>query len=262
MNTHLQLNDSDLNYYDEKNQLIEFVDDEPVAKSFEDGGKLVDALFEQTDDANRYANTPENLNVLIRVARKLNRHNPRPDALTQSRLLEAYKTANAAGGECGDCGTLEKLPPPVEEAPRARNKAGRFENPLVVEYHRMLEDPSIAASAITERMRTDAAFRAAVESESSRQQPSSAQADVDPEELARLRTFAAAYRREPSLRFLSGYVTIGGQQYTRQEARRNRRSGGQTQTSVKKTSKENHHAINTRSGGRNARCERCSNYEI
>jgi len=221
MPTHLQFNGKEVNYFDEENQPVDFVDDEPIARSFKDGQKLVSALFEQTDYASRYANSDENLNVLIRVARKLNRHDSRPDALTVSRLIAAYKTADAAGGECGDCGVLEKLPPPVQAQPRPRDASGKFVNPVLAEYYRLLEDRSVAASQINRHMIQkfgENVFRAALEAEAaSQRQQVTSEPEVSAEELARLRKFADAYRREPSIRFLSGYATIGDQQYTRQQ---------------------------------------------
>jgi hypothetical protein len=213
MSTRLYLQEDQPIYGDEEGP-IEFVGDEVVAKSYEQGRALVDALFSETTYAERYANTPENLDTLIRVCQKLNQHD-RPECVTRSRFIAAYKTADAAGGECGDCGRLEKLPAPVATTPRARNNAGRFQNPYLQELDAMLSNPNLPASAITERMRVDAKFREAVES--SGRSASASRETASPETTSRVRSFAAAYRAAPSLRFVTGYVAVGDKQYTRVE---------------------------------------------
>ena len=219
MNTHLQSSGSDLNYFDDEGRLVEFIDDEPIARTYEDGKKLIEQFLAQTDFLSRYENSNANIDVLTRVCKKLNKHNPRPDGLTLKRFVQAYETIDFAGGEGGESGRLEKLPPPVQEAPRARNNAGRFVNPVLAAYYALLDDPSVPASEVHKRMIGQFgadAFRAALESEAKPQQVAS-ESDVSEEEVIRLRNFAAAYRREPSLRFLGGFVTVGGQQFTRQQ---------------------------------------------
>jgi hypothetical protein len=211
--THLRLNGSELGYYDDENQPIDYVGDEPVASSFQDGQKLVQALFDQTDFLSRYKNTDENIDVLIRVSRRLNRHNQRPDALTLKRFIEAFHTADQAGGECGDCGTLEKLPAPTPQASRLRDEDGRFLNPHVAAYLEMLNTPSVPALEIMRKMRNPE-FAAAVEAW---RNPKPVARDVDPDELKEARRFVSAFRQAPSIRFVEGYTKLGEYELTRAE---------------------------------------------
>jgi hypothetical protein len=208
----LRFHNGEPNFYE--GNVVKYINNEPVATSYEEGQALVASLFDETDFAAKYANTPENIDTLIRVARHLNRHASSPAALTRGRLIEAYHTIDNAGGQGGSCGNLERLPPPTPQAPPARNAAGQFENPLVAEYHRMLDDPTTPASDITKRLRNDSAFREAVE-ESRR--PKLVKPEVDPAEFAELRKFAKDYRQAPAIRFISGFVTIGDREYTKPE---------------------------------------------
>lgn len=189
---------------------------DPIVFTEADAEALRNEFYDQTDFAEKYAWTPENLAVLTRVSAKLNRFNPMPNAITRSRIVAAYLVANAAGGACGDCGTLEKVAeePEPTTAPLARDEGGRFKNQLVAEYEAMVNDPNVHHSVITERLRTDRPFREAVEASRLPKPQRPTEEHVVEEEIGTSREFADAFRRAPAPKFLNGRVTIGLQEYT------------------------------------------------
>lgn len=204
--------------FDEQGKQLTIAGD-PIVFTEADAEALRDSFYEETDFAEKYAWTPANLAVLTRVAARLNRHNPLPTAITKGRIAAAYRIADAAGGACGECGTLERLreEPEATPAPVARDEAGRFQSQLLAEYNAMLNDPNVPASAITERMRVDRPFREAVEASRppKPKRPTSEQLIEDG--IGTSREFADAFRRTPSPKFLNGRVTIGLEDYTPQQ---------------------------------------------
>jgi hypothetical protein len=62
----------------------------------------------------------------------------------------------------------------------------------------------------------DRLFREAIEAEGKTATASPTE-DLNENDLAEAREFAAAYRREASLRFLNGRVKVGSHEYTRPE---------------------------------------------
>lgn len=208
----LRFHNGEPNFYE--GNVVKYINNEPVATSYEEGQVLVASLFDETDFCAKYQNSPENLDVLIRVAKHLNRHTASPNALTRGRLIEAYRVIDQAGGQGGLSGNLERLPAPTPQAPRPRDEDGRFLNPLVSSYLEMLNNPAIPASDITRRMRNDPEFAAAVEAW---RRPKLVKPEVDPDELKEVRRFVSAFRQAPSIRFIDGYVKLGEYELTRPE---------------------------------------------
>jgi hypothetical protein len=130
---------------------------------------------------------------------------------------------DALGGNGYECGRLMPLPKPVQPI-RPRNERGEFvdrQGELRAEIRRLLDDPTVAASSLRERARTDAEFGRALDAELRPAGPAPAKAN-DKQIEQELRSFMWAYNHTADLKFYGGYSTLRYQdgttkQFTREE---------------------------------------------
>lgn len=164
---------------------------------------LSDEFEEKYGFATRNAAGLSNSGALNLILEKLAKLEGRENKITLSRFLDAIRTGI-------DSGTFARLPKAAPVTPRSRNDQGQFQNALWLEYQRMLDDKNISAADITRRLNSDRAFREAVEEGKRNESGVSATPAPSPltEENERYLEFSLAYRRTPSLKPVSGYVTL------------------------------------------------------